>query len=257
MYRHLTNQLTKWEDWIKAWNFTKNDCDQETGKEYSTIVQIIVKDDRGKAWRSLSCKMTCYHVSDEKQYKFSVCILSAVCILFLVCIFYPVCGLQFAFCTDRTDIAVFVRASLKSGPKYWSSEKIWLCSFALSRGHRVCWNEPTTGPPWCGHFGFSIQVAFLEVRKCNLSYILIKPYNYSFNVSFWTSSKLILTFTKWGGVACEITSVQDPQFPSTTASPRYLIHCFQNEWAKNGVLVSIKSKLLDASKNNWFKLPKN
>ena len=27
----------------------KNDCDQETGKEYSTVVQIIVKDDRGKA----------------------------------------------------------------------------------------------------------------------------------------------------------------------------------------------------------------
>ena len=27
----------------------KNDCDQETGKEYSTIVQIIAKDDRGKA----------------------------------------------------------------------------------------------------------------------------------------------------------------------------------------------------------------
>ena len=61
-----TNSCAKWEDCMKAWNFTKNDCDQETGKEYSTIVQIIVKDDRGKAWRSLSCKMTCYHVSDEK-----------------------------------------------------------------------------------------------------------------------------------------------------------------------------------------------
>ena len=45
-----------------------NDCNQETGKEYSTTVQIIVKDDRGKAiaWRSVGCKMTCYHVSDEK-----------------------------------------------------------------------------------------------------------------------------------------------------------------------------------------------
>ena len=144
---------------------------------------------------------------------------SAVFILFLVCIFYPVCGLQSAFCTDRTDIAVFVRAGLKSGPKYWSSEKIWSCSFALSRGHRVCWNEHTTGPPWCGHFGFSIQVAFLEVRKYNLSYILIKPYIYSFHVSFWTSLKLIFIFTKWGGVAFETTSVHDPQFPSTTALP--------------------------------------
>ena len=40
------------------------------GKEYFTIVQMIVKDDHGKAidaWRSVSFKMTCYHVSDEKQ----------------------------------------------------------------------------------------------------------------------------------------------------------------------------------------------
>ena len=45
-----------------------NDCNQETGKEYSTTVQIIVKDDRGKAieWCSVGCKMTCYHASDEK-----------------------------------------------------------------------------------------------------------------------------------------------------------------------------------------------
>ena len=117
---------------MKAWNFTKNDFDQETGKEYSTIVQIIAKDDRGKAWRSVSCKMTCYHLSDENSINYQ----SA---------FY----LQSAFCTDRIDIAVFVRASLKSGPKYWSSEKISLCSSALSLGHRVCWNEPATGPPRC------------------------------------------------------------------------------------------------------------
>ena len=135
---------------MKAWNFTKNDFDQETGKEYSTIVQIIAKDGRGKAWRSVSCKMTCYHLSHvRKQYKLSVCILSAVCILYLVCNFYPVCGLHSAFCTDRIDIAFFVRASLKSGPKYCSWEKISLCSSALSLGHRVCWNEPATGPPRC------------------------------------------------------------------------------------------------------------
>ena len=67
-------------------------------------------------------------------------------------------------------------------------------------------------------------------------------------MSFWASSKSILTFTKWGGVACEITSVHGPQcnfrprnttsvcgqqLPSTSAQPRYLIHCFQHEWAKN------------------------
>ena len=51
------------------------------------------------------------------------CTQSAVCILSLVCILYPVCSLQSAFCTDRIGIAVFVRASLKSGPKYWSSKK--------------------------------------------------------------------------------------------------------------------------------------
>ena len=38
------------------------------GKEYSTIVQIMEKDDRWKAiaWRLISCKMIAYHVSDEK-----------------------------------------------------------------------------------------------------------------------------------------------------------------------------------------------
>ena len=52
----------------EAWNYIKNDCDQETGKEYSTVVQIIVKDDRGKAlaWRSVSCNKTWDQVSDKK-----------------------------------------------------------------------------------------------------------------------------------------------------------------------------------------------
>ena len=59
----------KWEDYMEAGNYIKNDCDQETGKEYFTMVLIIVKDDRGKAiaWRSVSCKVACYHVSDEKN----------------------------------------------------------------------------------------------------------------------------------------------------------------------------------------------
>ena len=82
---------------------------QKTGKEYFTIVQMIVKDDREKAiaWRSVSRKMTCYHVSDEKTVKiislrfvpslqFTVCSLqSAVYILLLVSILYPVCSLHF------------------------------------------------------------------------------------------------------------------------------------------------------------------
>ena len=89
--------------------------------------------------------------------------------------------------------------------------------------------------------------------------ISIKPYKHfiSFHVSFWASSKLILTFTKWGGVAGETTSVYCPQcnfrlrnttsvhgrqLPSTSALPQYFIHCFQHEWAKN---VSIQFPFLD------------
>ena len=63
-----TNSYAKWEDYVKAWNSINSNCDQETGKEYSTTVQIFVKDDSGKVivWRSVSCVMTCYHVPDEK-----------------------------------------------------------------------------------------------------------------------------------------------------------------------------------------------
>ena len=45
---------------LKAWNYITIDFHQEMGQEFSTIVQIIVKADRGKAiaWRSVSCKMT-------------------------------------------------------------------------------------------------------------------------------------------------------------------------------------------------------
>ena len=104
---------------MKAWIYIKNDCDQETVKEYSKIVQIIVKDDRRKAiaWRSVLVRWHVITYQTKKQYKFSVCIS------YLVCILYPVCSLQSAFCTDRIGIAVLVRASLKSGPKYWSSKK--------------------------------------------------------------------------------------------------------------------------------------
>ena len=66
----------------------------------------------------------------------------------------------------------------------------------------------------CEHIGFSIQVAFSEVLEMWFKVIIfIKPYKHfiSFHVSFWASSKLILTFTKWGGVACETTSVHGPQ----------------------------------------------
>ena len=74
--------------------------------EYSTIVQMIVKDDRGKAiaWQIVSDNMTCYHFSDKKkkkQFKSSVGILYTVCSLHFVPILHFVPGLQSAFCTDR------------------------------------------------------------------------------------------------------------------------------------------------------------
>ena len=66
------------------------------GQEYSTKVQIIVKADRGKAiaWRSVSCRMTCYHKNSlDSQSAF--CTHSAVCCLHFVSV------LQSAFCTKR------------------------------------------------------------------------------------------------------------------------------------------------------------
>ena len=65
-------------------------------------------------------------VSDEKAVQilslhFVPGLRSVVHILNLVDIFLP--GLQSALCTDRIGIAVFVRASLKSGPKYRGSKR--------------------------------------------------------------------------------------------------------------------------------------
>ena len=85
---------------MKAWNYITIDFHQEMGQDYSTIVQIIVKANRGKAiaWRSVSCKMTCYHIPDEKTLKilslpFVPTLQSAVYILYLVYIRYPICSL--------------------------------------------------------------------------------------------------------------------------------------------------------------------
>ena len=92
-----------------AWNYIKNDVDQETGKEYSTIVQIIVKDDRGKAiaWLSVSYKMTCYPriwLKNSINSQFAFFTQSAVCIL------YPVYSLHFVR-TGLVLLFLFERAS--------------------------------------------------------------------------------------------------------------------------------------------------
>ena len=89
---------------MKAWNYIKNDCDQETGEEYSTIVQIIVKDDRRKAisWRSVSCEMTCYHVSDQK--KKGINSQSAFCVRYAVCTqHFVLTGLVLLFLFERAS----------------------------------------------------------------------------------------------------------------------------------------------------------
>ena len=64
--------------------------------EYSRIVQMIVKDDRGKAiaWQIVSDDMTCYHFSDKKK-KNSLNPQSAFCTQSAVCILYPVYSLHF------------------------------------------------------------------------------------------------------------------------------------------------------------------
>ena len=81
-------------------------------------------------------------------------------------------------------------------------------SDALPRGPSVCWNEPATGP-------LGVKVSASRFRSSEMWFeviIFIKPYKnvISFHMSFWTSSKLILTFTKWEGVAYETTSVHSP-----------------------------------------------
>ena len=160
----------------------------------------------------------------RKQYKLSVCILSAVCILYLVCNFYPVCGLQSAFCTDRIDIAFFVRASLKSGPKYCGWEKISLCSSALSLGHRVCWNEPATGPPRCTFRLLDSSCIFRSSQMWSELLFLLKTIQLFFPREFLNFIEINFDFHKVGrGSIRNFCSVQDPQFPSTTASPRLKI----------------------------------
>ena len=95
-----TNSCANWEDYAKAWNYITIDFHQEMGQEYSKIVQIIVKADRGKAiaWRSVSCKMTCYHIPDEKN---TLSSQSAFCTHSAVSSLHFASGLHSAFCTYR------------------------------------------------------------------------------------------------------------------------------------------------------------
>ena len=59
--------------------------------------------------------MTCYHISDEKT--------AQILGLHFVPSRHFSPGLQSAHCTDGSGIAIFVRASLTSGPKYWGPKR--------------------------------------------------------------------------------------------------------------------------------------
>ena len=94
-------------------------------KFYFIFAQLCVKK---------TCAFVVMGIGKEKSINShsAFCPQSAVCILYLVLISYPVCSLQSAFCTDRICIAVFVRGSLKSEPKYRGSNYIlvrlsWPC----------------------------------------------------------------------------------------------------------------------------------
>ena len=78
---------------MKAWNYIKNNFDQEMDQEYSTIVHILVKADHRKviAWRSVSCKMTCSHIPDEKKKLFILSLHFVPTLQSAVYILYPVC----------------------------------------------------------------------------------------------------------------------------------------------------------------------
>ena len=83
--------------------------------------------------------------------------------------------------------------------KAWSPNWAWCLSsfrkwsqknFCLARDHSLCRNEPATGLP--GVNGFSIQVAFLEVRKCELRlFFLLNHTNILFLFS-WVSELFIV-----------------------------------------------------------------
>ena len=154
-------------------------------------------------------------------------------------------GLKSAVCIP-IDIAVFVRASPKSRPKYWSSKKD-SCETILAAMidmWTVCWRAQEKKYNDKAMINLYRLKTIANVRLTKMAFdalsrgnsvwkfrlldsscifrssemlfeviVFIKPYEHfiSFYVSFWASSKLILIFTKWGGVACETTSVHGPQ----------------------------------------------
>ena len=116
---------------------------------------------------------------------------------FSVCSLHFVPGLQAAFCTDRIGISVFVRASLETGLILTAIIDMWTAcwraheekySNAQLRGHSVCVLKRTRyGSPRRKHFGFSTQVAFSEVRKCDLGLLSLLNHLEILILSTWVS----------------------------------------------------------------------
>ena len=236
--------------------------------------------------------MTCHHVSDEKKI-----LKISVGILYLVYILYPVCSLHLVL-NGLVLLFLFERASSPNrniGARkklYWDHRgrydwyvdrkctgiEQWLFSTNWRR------TQMCGLPLWPPLMLFRVVTTWVEMNPLRVLLvwtfrlldsscifrgsemlfeviIFTKPYKYfiSFHLNFWASSKLILTFTKWGGVACKTTSVHGPQcnfrprntssvhgrqLPSTSAPPRYLIHCFPHESAKNESMLRADNKTI-------------
>ena len=125
-----------------------------------------MKDDRGKsiAWRSVSCKMTCYHVTDKNTVwilslhfvpkphflpGFTETISATMVDVWTVCWRAPE--------DKHNDRAMITLYQLKTNANARLSNMV--ASDALLRGHSVCWNEPATGP-----LGMNISASRLKLH---------------------------------------------------------------------------------------------
>ena len=200
---------------MKAWNYIKNDCDQETGQGI-----IIVRDDRGKAiaWRSVSCKKTCIRRKNSiiLSLHFAPSLQSAVYILY-----WP--DRYCCFCSSEPQVQTEILELVKNN----FSETILT---AMIDEWTVCWRAPDEkdhnramitlyqqktnanarlteyGCFWCSsawsqrvlkwtrngspryeHFGFLISSCILEVRKCDLKLLFLLNHTNILFLSMWVS----------------------------------------------------------------------
>ena len=173
--------------------------DQGSGKEYSTIVQIIMKDDCEKviAWRTVSCKMTCYHVSDKKK---NVQILSlhfVLTTLVVLFLFEWASSLDQNIDVKKNFIETILVAMIEMWNLYWSAPKdkcndnamITLYQLktninaqltkkaafdALLGGLSMSWNEPPTSPLGVNILASWFKLLFQKFRNVIWGYYFYK-----------------------------------------------------------------------------------